>query len=188
MELNEGKTLHNVLKKGTEYSVKAPTAVASVRGTTFEVSETGSKTYIAVESGTVAVKKLSGRIKNKNLTDGQKEGTEEIILTAGQSLELYSAKQYFTHTKEPAAAKKPAAKIALETIKNDKKEIIKGYKSDITDETENKKPQNIDRITLYSGEVFTGTIMERGETYSILTADGIIKISRKDIRNNEIVK
>ena len=56
------------------------------------------------------------------------------------------------------------------------------------DETENKKPQNIDRITLYSGEVFTGTIMERGETYSILTADGIIKISRKDIRNNEIVK
>lgn len=188
MELNEGKTLHNVLKKGTEYSVKAPTAVASVRGTTFEVSETGSKTYIAVESGTVAVKKLSGRIKNKNLTDGQKEGTEEIILTAGQSLELYSAKQSFAHTKEPAAAKKPAAKIALETIKNDKKEIIKGYKSDITDETENKKPQNIDRITLYSGEVFTGTIMERGETYSILTADGIIKISRKDIRNNEIVK
>lgn len=188
MELNEGKTLHNVLKKGTEYSVKAPTAVASVRGTTFEVSETGLKTYIAVESGTVAVKKLSGRIKNKNLTDGQKEGTEEIILTAGQSLELYSAKQSFAHTKEPAAAKKTAAKIALETIKNDKKEIIKGYKSDITDETENKKPQNIDRITLYSGEVFTGTIMERGETYSILTADGIIKISRKDIRNNEIVK
>lgn len=200
MELNEGKTLHNVLKKGTEYSVKAPTAVASVRGTTFEVSETGSKTYIAVESGTVAVKKLSGRIKNKNLTDGQKEGTEEIILTAGQSLELYSAKQSFAEFKKPGARKAPVIKTVSEKTKNEliidrqpdrkkgRKEVIKENTVEITDETENKKPQNIDRITLYSGEVFTGTIMERGETYSILTADGIIKISRKDIRNNEIVK
>lgn len=200
MELNEGKTLHNVLKKGTEYSVKAPTAVASVRGTTFEVSETGLKTYIAVESGTVAVKKLSGRIKNKNLTDGQKEGTEEIILTAGQSLELYSAKQSFAEFKKPGARKAPVIKTVSEKTKNEliidrqpdrkkgRKEVIKENTVEITDETENKKPQNIDRITLYSGEVFTGTIMERGETYSILTADGIIKISRKDIRNNEIVK
>jgi len=200
MELNEGKTLHNVLKKGTEYSVKAPTAVASVRRTTFEVSETGLKTYIAVESGTVAVKKLSGRIKNKNLTDGQKEGTEEIILTAGQSLELYSAKQSFAEFKKPGARKAPVIKTVSEKTKNEliidrqpdrkkgRKEVIKENTVEITDETENKKPQNIDRITLYSGEVFTGTIMERGETYSILTADGIIKISRKDIRNNEIVK
>jgi len=200
MELNKGKTLHNVLKKGTEYSVKAPTAVASVRGTTFEVSETGSKTFIAVEAGTVAVRKISGKIKNHKLTEGQKQGTEEIILTAGQSLELYSAKQSFTEFKKPAARKSPVIKTASEKTKNElindrqpdrkkgRKEAIKENTAEITDEIENKRPQNIDRITLYSGEVFTGTIMERGEIYSILTDDGIVKISRKDIRNNEIVK
>jgi hypothetical protein len=201
MELNKGKTLHNVLKKGTDYSVKAPTAVASVRGTVFEVSETGSKTFIAVEAGTVSVKKLSGKIKkNQKLTEGQKNGTEEIILTAGQSLELHSPQHTYTEAKKPAAARIPVRKSTTEkianaqridkknTIKNIRKEIIREDKSAIADETEERTPQNIDRITLYSGEVITGTIMERGETYSILTADGVIKVSRKDIRNNEIVK
>lgn len=179
MELNKGTTLHNVLKKGTDYSVKAPTAVASVRGTTFEVSENDSKTFIAVETGTVSVRKLSGKIKkNQKLTDSQKNGTEEIILTAGQSLELYSPERQFTAAKKPAARKMPAKKSELEKTKN----------VQIYDNKNSRTPQRVDRITLYSGEIITGTIMERGETYSIDTGDGIKKISRKDIRNNEIVK
>jgi len=181
MELNKGTSLHNVLKKGTDYSVKAPTAVASVRGTVFEVSETGSRTFIAVEAGTVSVRKLSGKIKkNSSLTDGQRNGAEEIILTAGQSLELYSAEHKKTSTRNLHVPKKTAETKKIDTIKE--------YISYNAKEQKDATPQSIDRITLYSGEIITGTILERGETYSIDTGDGIKKISRKDIRNNEIVK
>jgi len=191
MELNRGTTLHNVLKKGTEYSVKAPTSVASVRGTIFEVSENDSKTFISVESGTVSVKKLSGKIKkNNSFTEGQRNGSEEIILTAGQSLELYSEKQ--RPDKKTAVRNLPAVKRTSSIINNNKKDIKKVYTTEKmeeeTTEIEAKTSRNVDRITLYSGEIITGTILERGETYSINTVDGIKKISRKDIRNNEILK
>ncbi len=200
MELNHGKTFHNVLKKGTEYSVKAPTSVASVRGTTFEVSENNSKTFIAVEAGTVSVKRLSGKLKNNSrFTEGQRNGSEEIILTAGQSLELYSAKQ--KSDKKTVVRNLRAVKRTSATI-NNKNDNKKKYttekreeeeKEEDDDEEETKEieaitSRNIDRITLYSGEIITGTILERGETYSINTSDGIKKISRKDIRNNEIFK
>lgn len=46
----------------------------------------------------------------------------------------------------------------------------------------------IDKVYLYSGEVVTGAIIERGESYSILTTGGIVKVSRKDIQSNEIIR
>lgn len=244
MELNRGNTYHKVLRKGTAYSVKAPTAVASVRGTSFEMSAERSKTRISVETGEVYVRKLP-----------VDPGTEEIILRAGESLEIGSAEaggRNYSGKKSMSAAtgygskeqavtgsklltpekrkstpavknrnssfnkKNPASVENLAAINKNsgtEKEAVSGKKAEQTsaivkkekapDPKEvkalvNKKDRKIedikevynriDKVYLYSGEVVTGAIIERGESYSILTTGGIVKVSRKDIQSNEIIR
>ncbi len=149
-ELDKGDTFHNIMKKGTNYTVKAPTAVASVRGTSFDISADSLKTRIKVKTGTVYVRKNSG-------SAGE---SEEIILTAGQSLEVKAHK--------------------------DKRLWNKKFKQIAASDTEPFQPQ--DRLFLYSGEVITGTILERTEDYIILTDKGKIKVSRKNIQSQEIIR
>lgn len=45
-----------------------------------------------------------------------------------------------------------------------------------------------DEIILYSGKVIKGAIIERGEKYSILTPERVIKISAKDIQSVRVVR
>ena len=89
--LNKGTSLHKVIKSGSEYSVKAPTAVASVRGTEFEMTADETRTIIKVTSGTVYVRKVSENTRaDKSVTDSQNKGVEEIILREGDSLQIYT--------------------------------------------------------------------------------------------------
>lgn len=245
MELNKGNTYHKIIRKGTDYSVKAPTAVASVRGTSFEMRAGEKSTGIHVDTGTVYVKKLSSDTRtDRALTDTQRRGEEEIVLTAGQSLEIFSNGSFSGNRKGgerevviPAVKTKTSTgKIQVKNSRNtlapenktlsEKKSIVKDEKI-TTERTENKKKDTayttgrtekiikqpdpeevkalvnnkerkledikevysrIDRVYLYSGDVITGAIIERGETYSIFTTGGIVKVSRKDIQSNEIVK
>jgi len=46
----------------------------------------------------------------------------------------------------------------------------------------------LDRIHLYTGEVLTGAVTERGDVYTIVTPDGIRKVASRDIQGNDIVK
>ncbi len=89
--LNKGTSLHKIMKSGSEYSVKAPTAVASVRGTEFEITADETRTIIKVTSGTVYVKKVSENTRtDKSITESQHKGVEEIILREGDSLQIYT--------------------------------------------------------------------------------------------------
>lgn len=259
MELNKGNTYHKIIRKGTDYSVKAPTAVASVRGTSFEMTAGEKSTRINVDTGTVYVKKLSSETRtDRTLTDTQRKGEEEIVLTAGQSLEIFSNGSFSGNRKGGETAGTPPAEEKKSTSRegkqknsrdalapesktlSDKKTAVKpgrissekteskkkdtayttGRKEGVTTEERKgtakaekveKKPDpeevkalvknkerkledikevysRIDRVYLYSGDVITGAIIERGETYSIFTTGGIVKVSRKDIQSNEIVK
>jgi len=40
----------------------------------------------------------------------------------------------------------------------------------------------VDQITLYNGRVFRGAIISRGETYRVLTTEGIVMIPRSQIK------
>jgi hypothetical protein len=40
----------------------------------------------------------------------------------------------------------------------------------------------VDEITLYNGKVFRGAVMSRGETYRVLTTEGIVMIPRSQIK------
>jgi hypothetical protein len=45
-----------------------------------------------------------------------------------------------------------------------------------------------DEIVLFSGRIIRGAIMERGEKYSILTTDGLLNISAKEIQSVRVVR
>lgn len=46
----------------------------------------------------------------------------------------------------------------------------------------------IDEITLFSGRVIKGAISERGEKYSVITTDGVMNISEKEIQRVRVLK
>ncbi len=307
LKLDKGASFHKIMKKGTDYSVTAPTAVASVRGTSFEFDLSESKTLITVDTGTVYVRIVPGKGTWENiLTENQNNGIDDVVLTAGQSLELASngtsgkshsaynksitenlsrdltSEKTSENIKKSNSIKPGKAKTnKTEIVKNkkaakkiEKKELAQNKKSDkktdnvkpaeniksigSTDKTElpqnnktdgkteeiilaennktaakktdetlsntaeekkiisssdktekapdpvevkkllNKKNRKlddikkvynrIDRIYLYSGKIITGAIIERGDVYSIMLTDGIIKVSRKDIQSNEIIR
>ncbi len=322
LKLGKGGSFHKILRNGTEYSVKSPTAVASVRGTSFEFDDDEARTKIEVETGTVYVRRIPGKgIWNNGLTAGQNKGDEDIILTAGQSLEIANSgipgdrssfrgdgvseklSQNLTEVNKSEnikssdsgnsgkekSDKTDVAKKNKKTENSDKADVIKKNQSseksvkaaeikknqtsknsdkavavkknktvEKPDKTENvqksKTPEKIDktaaaennktvsektgdtsisdaestkqisaaeknekapdpvevkklinkkdrklediknvynridRVYLYSGEIITGAIIERGEVYSIMKTDGIVKVSRKDIQSNEIIR
>lgn len=334
LQMNRGTSLHKVLKSGSEYSVKAPTAVASVRGTEFEMTADETRTIIKVKSGTVYVRKISEKTRtDKSITESQHKGDEEIILREGDSLQIYTlgagalgssdrsitsvtgtekaaVKQKETagrvkkdKTESAKSAEKGSARSRTESVKKQsiKKDSVKktsatekrdagkaagtasdsdnkrgttgkdksadrdskeGYAAGNSTDTKtadtvkerqktaadkaktsvvetndakkrngstsdsgddkirkskdiaagreknpdpdavkaliNNKNRNlndirqvynrIDRVHLYSGKIITGAITERGDTYTILTTEGMVKVSKKDIQSNDIIK
>lgn len=72
-------------------------------------------------------------------------------------------------------------------LKGKEAEIAKQENNKITGKIE-KKHTRLDRVDLYSGEVLTGTVTERGDSYIIITTDGEKRILKKDIQGNEIIK
>jgi len=93
LSLNKGSTFHKVLVKGTDYSVKTQTAVASVRGTSFEVKIDGAKNRISLLNGKVHIEKvLNSSAENKESKESKINDLKEIDLTPGQSLEITAAK------------------------------------------------------------------------------------------------
>ncbi len=216
MELTKGTTFHKVFRKGTDYRVKGPTAVASVRGTSFEVSADKSKTRINVENGTVYVNKLSGSIEgDRALASDQDSGV--IILRAGESVEIGEIDKSTSNanrskirtaikSKTTSNSKKAPARVAEKANSSEKHLEKTSYipmKETVPDPEEvkalvNKKDRDledikevysrIDSVRLYSGEVISGAIIERGDTYSIMTTSGIVKVSKKDIQSNEIIR
>jgi hypothetical protein len=80
--LTRGTVFNKVLKKGTDYSIKTEVIVASVRGTSFEVTDDGSKNKINLLTGKVDIAKISGSgsTGGVHLTEGMSvEATAEMI-------------------------------------------------------------------------------------------------------------
>lgn len=253
--LNQGSTFHKVSKIGTNYSVKTPTSVAAVRGTSFGIDADNSNSKINVETGTVYVRMIPGKARaDKNLTENQNKGLEDITLTAGQSLEIkavnpgkgnifttgnandinstsdvnvesqsenssnseiaYSGTKKLTEEKIDNSVTvkknkilsnkvKPAKVSTTDNIK-ESSAYVGGEGEDTTPDPEEVKKlikkkdpklediksvfNRMDKIYLYSGETLTGAIIERGDVYSIITPDGVVKVSKKDIQGNEIIR
>ena len=99
LELNTGKIVNvvNKINEDGHYTVKAPTAIAGVRGTVFEVSA-DTETTVFVAEGEVEVNGLIGKEENHSLLKdrgvtirgekdylfGEEKKTEELLKEAGE--------------------------------------------------------------------------------------------------------
>ncbi len=116
LNLDKGKVFISVSKlvQNTNFKVKTPTTVASVRGTTFRVSATGKSMRLDV---------LSGKVKINPIKDDKVIETIETFVTENQAVELSNkeVENLITIKGEiPVEAIKPAIK---EEIKNEIKDV-----------------------------------------------------------------
>ncbi|PKL16419.1 MAG: hypothetical protein CVV49_16375 [Spirochaetae bacterium HGW-Spirochaetae-5] len=132
INLEKGKVLSSVakLKKGSEYSVKTPTAVASVRGTEFLTDFDNGKTIVAVGKGSVSVVKTE--TKEEKLVDlgNSVVVTEKIEMRGINQVETLELKKL-----EKTPVIKDLEKMTPEDLKKNYEETIK-TDEEINDEIE----------------------------------------------------
>ncbi len=89
--LDRGKVLVGIskLKKGSRFTVKSKTAVASVRGTTFRVSSERSKSKVEVVKGIVRVEPVKDGVVVENaMVDVTKEKSVEITIQKAEKISM----------------------------------------------------------------------------------------------------
>lgn len=191
--LDKGSVLSRVnkLAKGAGYRVTTPTVVASVRGTLFSVNTDEGTGTVAVKNGTVRVAvKNSGKSMDVNrgaavlftgdLAERPIEDAESIILENMESL----PGDLGTGTGEDAEV------LNRQIIEKDREINRKLEDKGVPGTLEDIKAryERIDEVTLYSGRVIRGIIMERGVNLRMLTPSGYINIPAKKVRNTRVVK
>ena len=196
INLEKGKVLSSVskLKKGNEYFVKTPTAVASVRGTEFLTDYADGKTIVAVGKGTVSV--VKSETKEEKLVD---LGNSVVI---DQKVEMRGLNQVETlelKKLETTPVVKDIEKMTPEdlnkkyedTVKSDEeinKEIEKLSESaGMSFEEIKAKFQRVDVITMYNGRVIKGVIITRGAYIKILTPSGVVTVQAKDVQRTGVM-
>lgn len=196
ISLNRGKLLSKVdkLKKGSEYSVKTLTAVASVRGTEFLTEFTGKESIVAVGRGAVSVKKRSGgpdeKIVEKETTALVSEKGVAVDIRKINRIETLELSKFEkTPVVESIETKRPEEirEIFKDTEKSDDKINfeIRADKGVPMNEIK-EKFKRIDVVILFSGRVIEGVILTRGETYRIATASGVEIISAKEVKRTDV--
>jgi hypothetical protein len=187
-------------ERSREVSVRKP---AGVTGDAVSVKPAAEKVVVQKKKETVVEKRgvpdrETPSLKDESAVkeDDSEEKRSEIYAAAEKkdvSDETQSADKDETlkdvEDSDSAADEKKieAAAAKSEVVPEDKK---KETTKVITDkpETGDVKYNRIDRIHLYSGEVLTGAVTVRSDTYTIVTPDGIRRIDSKDIQGNDIVK
>lgn len=181
----------NKLAKGAGYRVTTSTVVASVRGTLFSVNTDEGSGAVAVKTGMVRVAvRNSGKSLDVNggaavlftgeLAERPIEDAESIILENMESLPA---------DLNADAGERPE-EINRQIIEKDREINRKLEDKGIPRTLEDIKAryERIDEVTLYSGRVIRGIIMERGVNLRLLTPSGYINIPAKKVRNTRVLK
>lgn len=181
----------NKLAKGAGYRVTTSTVVASVRGTLFSVNTDEGSGAVAVKNGTVSVAlKNSGKsldvgggtaaVFNGEIITRPIEDVESIILENMESL---------PPDLETGTGEIPG-ELHRQIIEKDREVNRKLEDRGIPRTLEDIKAryERIDEVTLYSGRVIRGIIMERGVNIRVLTPSGYMNIPARKVRNTRVLK
>ncbi len=200
LNLDRGKVVSSVskLKKESEYRVKTPTAVASVRGTEFLTEYDKGKTVVAVGKGKVSVVKTATEEENfvdtgntavvAESTDAAVElreisKVEELEISKIQGIPVIDNIE-----KIDSAAIEEKFSDTEENTEEINQEIEKLLEKDSwTLEKIKAKYGRIDVVTLYNGRVIRGAIIGRGAYVKILTPGGVVTVQGKDIRTTGVM-
>ncbi len=157
------------LTKNRSFSVKAPTAVASVRGTAFSVAS-GEVDTVVVAEGAVSVKHVKtggalslgkGRAADSGTDLKERPATEAELLEIGRILRIPFVKRPETAT--PAEFDALAALVRKTDAEIDTE--IRKFQADVMPRTLEEiraKYGRIDVVHLYSGETVRGAVVGRG--------------------------
>jgi hypothetical protein len=193
INLEKGKVLSSVskLKKGSEYSVKTPTAVASVRGTEFLTDFDNGKTIVAVGKGSVSVVKTE--TKEEKLVD---LGNSVVISDKVEMRGINKVETLELKKLETTPVIKDLEKMTPEDLNKKMEETVKTDEeinaeieklSGMSYEEMKLKYQRIDVISMYNGRVIKGVIMTRGAYLKILTPSGIVTVQAKDVQRTGVM-
>ncbi|MCU0847191.1 MAG: FecR domain-containing protein [Spirochaetes bacterium] len=202
-----GTSFSKLVKKGSDFSIKTPTVVASVRGTSFTLSfdRNAGKTSISVLSGIVTLAR-SGEPESKLIkleNDIRIRGGEKADITPSTEIKPVGIKEKeLSELKQMDSVDfretKPDTRINSDknTEPSVKKETTDSIipKEDEAEKTFTKKLQEIkiknngklDLIKLKDGRQIHGMIIERGQKYMIQTPSGNVTVQREDIVSQTI--
>ena len=169
-----GKSFSKI-RKGESYTIKTPTIVAGVRGTSFEISATES---------TTTIKLLEGKVEARS-------PKETVVIESGQKLSAvygYKLKPVEMNQNEVEAlkvvssfqdsAEKGGDQEIVKTIdkieNNDHPPIVRPAKKIMTLEQIKKTYGRIAKITTKTGQEFTGYFSQKGNTMQIITPNGTV--------------
>ncbi len=198
LNLNEGLILSKIskLEKGEKYHIKTPTALASVRGTVFSTGYNNDVTNVAVAEGKVSVTNISS--VNEKPADA---GLAAVVTSSEVDVRRISSIEKLTLQKIEEIQTIEDPNSVSDEVLDDTGDKIRENDGRIDGEI-NKllkpKPKKkltlndiksdygrIDTVKLYSGKVYKGAILSRGEKVRMITPSGIIEIEARKIRQTE---
>ncbi len=191
--LDKGKVLSSVtkLKKGNEYFVKTPTAVASVRGTEFLTDFNEGKTVVAVGKGKVSV--IKSETQEEKLVD---LGNSVVVTDKVEMRELNKVETLELKKLESTPVVKDLQNMTQEELNKNFEQSVKSDEeinveidklSGMTLDDLRLKFKRIDVITMYNGRVIKGVIVDRSKTLKILTPGGIVTVPAKNVKRTGVM-
>lgn len=179
--LRSGSTLHEVEKMGEKdsYTVRSPTAVASVRGTTFEFNAEENKSVVRVARGLVEVKSLVGEEKTHTVNDDH-----SITITAEKDILLEEPKSIEKLTPELQEIRKHLQEMGMDSHRMAKE--LASIKTE--EDLKRVYKQNIEIIYLRDGRVLRGVVVgQEGGRLLVHTTGGATFIKEADVERVKYV-
>ncbi len=181
LHLQEGRLLSQVnkLRAGDRYEVTTPTAIAGVRGTSFEVESSARSTKVLLIHGSVEVSKLDSA--------GESEG-EPRILQEKEMVEVAPESALMMQEVPPARWKEVTADLQSMNRKTEgvDRELLSTLNeiSDVKSEQEIEKiyNRNLEIIRLKDGRELRGVVAQQIKSKLIIhTAHGIFVVNSADL-------
>jgi len=174
------------LGKWRGYSVKTPTAIAAVRGTVFSVSYTGAASTVGVSRGSVRViETVSGKAelvqKGKAADVDNGISLRDLGRTESLVMEKVEAVPFVVNAgnaapeviKEKGRSALPEIETIDRKLEQAAPSILEGIRA---------RYGRIDEVTLYSGRVYRGAIVSRGESLTIIVPGGTVLVPARSVR------
>lgn len=173
IEINQltGSTFSKVTRKGVNYKIISPTMVAGVRGTTFQVEvANGRKTTIKLLEGKVIVYRVNDVLNQDKL----------LYLEEGDKVSILEDK-----VEEP---KKLSLYEKVDLIKQDtridiQEQEVKTIKKAMTLEDIKNKYGKIARVFTKDGKEYVGYFSQTGDTMTVITVNGNVKIPVANVKS-----
>jgi hypothetical protein len=186
IEINQiaGTTFSKINKKGINFKIFAPSCVAAVRGTSFEVS-VGKTTSFRLLEGKILVAKVDAKNPNDNilfLEPGMKVDVDDKKIQTPAYLKQYEINALSQDNK--------TLDTDAELIKDPVKPNTYTYVAPrpLTLQEIKKKYGRIALITLFDGKIYTGAFVQIDDIMTIYTEKGTFKVKSTEVYRISVVE